>query len=170
MADIYPSANLLPKDPVLRAKARFFIEKLNTVLVPAWDDFPQREGSKEPFLAVLDVVQSLLPETGFVVGEWSIADASIAPFIGRAEVALREDFGAWQEGEGPVAYKEVFEGERFGRLAQYWRNSKARESWKTFDEVRRRQQPEIKGDADILSRERTSRAWKGGSGAREHRW
>lgn len=136
LADIYPSANLLPKDPVQRAKARFFIEKVNDVLKPAWEDFPQREGSLKPFLAVLETILSLLPDTGYVAGEWSIADASVAPFIGRTEVALREDTGAWEAGKGLAAYQEVFEGEHFARLAQYWHDSKERGSWRqTFDEV-----------------------------------
>ncbi|KZV74998.1 hypothetical protein PENSPDRAFT_731949 [Peniophora sp. CONT] len=135
LADIYPSAGLLPKDPVQRAKARFFIEKVNTALKPAWAEFQARKGSKEPFLAGLEAVQSLLPESGFAIGEWSIADASVAPIIGRAEVALREDLGSWAAGEGTALYKEIFEGERFARLAKYWRDNQARESWKkTFNE------------------------------------
>ena len=134
--DIYPAANLLPKDPVERAKARFFIEKVNAALKPTWADF-QRKNVKEPFIAGLETIQSLLPATGFAVGAWSLADASVAPILGRAEVALREDIGVWAAGEGPATYKEIFEGERFARLVKYWRASQARDSWKkTWNEVR----------------------------------
>ncbi|VDB83125.1 unnamed protein product [Peniophora sp. CBMAI 1063] len=136
LADLYPQADLLPKDPVQRAQARFFVGKVNTLLEPAWEDFPQRDGSLAPFLGVLDTIESLLPEGGFVAGSWSIADAAVAPFIGRAEVVLREDTGAWDSGEGLAAYEAVFKGHRSPRLARYWRECKERRSWKeTFDET-----------------------------------
>ncbi|VDB83126.1 unnamed protein product [Peniophora sp. CBMAI 1063] len=136
LADIYPEAGLLPKDSVQRAKARFFIEKSNSTLKPAWGAYQWLKGSKDAFIAGLEAVQSLLPESGFAVGEWSIAEASIAPILGRAEATLRADTGAWAAGEGPVTYKEVFEGERFARIVQYWRDIQARDSWKkTFNEA-----------------------------------
>ncbi|VDB83127.1 unnamed protein product [Peniophora sp. CBMAI 1063] len=136
LADIYPSANLLPKDPVQRAKARFFIEKVNSTLKPAWSEFQARKGPKDAFLTALEAVQALLPQSGFAIGEWSIADASVAPILGRVEVALREDIGSWAAGEGPATYKEVFEGQKFARLVKYWRDNQARESWKkSFNEA-----------------------------------
>ncbi|KZV74999.1 hypothetical protein PENSPDRAFT_662016 [Peniophora sp. CONT] len=139
LADLYPSAGLLPKDPVQRAKARFFIEKVDSMISSPWSGFQQRNGHgpKELFLTGLETVQSLLPESGFVIGEWSIADASVAPILARAEIALHEDLVSWDEGEGPALHKEIFEGERFARLVKYLRDNQARESWKkTFNAVR----------------------------------
>lgn len=79
----------------------------------------------------------MLPDTGFAVGEWSIADAAIAPQFGRVLVRLREDFGSWEKGLGPEMYKDIVEGERFARWMRYWRDNEARESWKkTWDDVR----------------------------------
>ena len=46
-------------------------------------------------------IQALLPETGFAVGEWSLADAAIAPFIAWLFVALENDLGLYAPGEGP---------------------------------------------------------------------
>lgn len=139
LADIYPSAKLLPTDPVQRAKARFFIEKVNTAVIKSWIGFQKGQGTKEEFFAGLEATQNLLPETGFAVGEWSIADVAVAPQFGRVEVALREDLGPWEEGVGPDMYKVVFEGTRFARWVRYWRDIEARESWKkTWDEVRSR--------------------------------
>ena len=103
----------------------------------SWAAFHQRQGPKDTFIAGLETVQALLPETGFAVGEWSIADAAVAPFLGRAEVALQGDLGSWEKGVGPETYKEVFESERFARIVKYWRDNEARESWKkTWNEVR----------------------------------
>ncbi|KZV75006.1 hypothetical protein PENSPDRAFT_748849 [Peniophora sp. CONT] len=137
LADIYPEAKLLPTDPVQRAKARFFIEKANSTFIRSWLMFHKGEGSKEDVFIGLKTMQNLLPEKGFAVGEWSIADAAVAPLFGWAQVALREGLGSYEEGAGPEMYREIFEGERFGRWVEYWRENEARESWKnTWDEAR----------------------------------
>ena len=94
----------------------------------SWAAFHQRQGPKDAFIAGLETVQALLPETGFAVGEWSIADAAVTPFLGRAEVALQGDLGSWEKGVGPETYREVFESERFARIVKYWRDNEARES------------------------------------------
>ncbi|KZV75010.1 hypothetical protein PENSPDRAFT_748853 [Peniophora sp. CONT] len=114
LADIYPSAKLLPADPVQRAQARFFIKKVNTAVIQSWIAFQKGQGTKEEFLAGLEATQNLLPETGFAVGE-----LAVAPQFGRVEVALREDLGPWEQGVGPDMYKVTFEGTRFARWVRY---------------------------------------------------
>ncbi len=42
IADLYPESNLLPKDPVLRAKARFFIDAFSTKVSPFYMGFVAR--------------------------------------------------------------------------------------------------------------------------------
>lgn len=78
----------------------------------------------------------MLPEKGFAVVEWSIADAAVTPLFGSIQVALREDLGSWEKGLGPEMYKDIFEGRRFARWLRYWRDNEARQSWKkVWDEA-----------------------------------
>ncbi|KAJ6514685.1 thioredoxin-like protein [Mycena vulgaris] len=123
VADLYPASALLPTDAVLRAKARFFIDVVSTKFGPA-------------FMAPLDALealQSLLPaDKPFAVGEeFTAADIALAPFLARMEVALKNDIGAYKEGEGTKAAEYFFSGGRFARLVKYFDEIKARESFKT---------------------------------------
>jgi hypothetical protein len=53
------------------------------------------------------------------------------------EVWLKNDIGAYKEGEGKKASESFFSGDRFARLVKYFDALKARESFKaTFDAVR----------------------------------
>ncbi|KAJ7107336.1 glutathione S-transferase [Mycena epipterygia] len=139
VADLYPEATLLPNDPVLRAKARFFIDTVSTKFLPAYMGPLARGQSFEPLWDALDVVQDLLPvDKPYVLGDdYTAADIAITPFLARLEVALRNDIGAYKEGEGAKAAEYFFSGERFKRLVKYYETIKARESFKaTFDEAR----------------------------------
>ncbi|VDB89978.1 unnamed protein product [Peniophora sp. CBMAI 1063] len=133
LADLYPG--LLPTDPVERAKARFFIETASSKFHPGFGALFMRGEGPDALFAGLEAVQSLLPEEGFAIGQWSIADAAIQPFLGRLELLLRNDVGKFAEGEGPKIYKEIFENEKFARVAKYIKEFLARDSWKvTWDE------------------------------------
>ncbi|THU79688.1 hypothetical protein K435DRAFT_973054 [Dendrothele bispora CBS 962.96] len=126
LSDIHPTIpSLLPRDPVKRARARFFIDAVSTKFVPAFYKF-QVLGEKEAVGGLMEGVESvmrLLPslegkaegENGikegqggqeidpgpFVLGpNFSIADAAIAPFALRWELSLSNDIGAYEEGEG----------------------------------------------------------------------
>ncbi|KAJ7107400.1 glutathione S-transferase, partial [Mycena epipterygia] len=138
-ADLYPEATLLPKDPVLRAKARFFIDTASTKFFPAYMGPLARGQSFEPLWDALDILQDLLPvDKPYVLGDdYTAADIAITPFLARLEVALRNDIGAYKEGEGAKAAEYLFSGEGFKRLVKYYEMIKARESFKaTFDEAR----------------------------------
>jgi len=90
----------------------------------------------DPLLKGFEDVQALLPAAGgFAVGsEYTIADAALAPFFGRVELLLRNDVGAFAVGEGKKGYAQLFEGQKFSRLQQYFKDVTSRESWKTvFD-------------------------------------
>ncbi|KAL5476872.1 hypothetical protein ACEPAI_3058 [Sanghuangporus weigelae] len=136
IADLYPDSKLLPKDPVLRAKTRFFIDAISTKLTPGWAAFIMRGESADGFLNGAEAIQALLPndKTFAVSDDFTIADAAIAPFLGRAVVCLKNDIGFFAPGEGKKAY-EVLNSPRFSKLIKYYRALEARDSFKlTFDE------------------------------------
>ncbi|KAJ7107348.1 hypothetical protein C8R44DRAFT_885371 [Mycena epipterygia] len=105
VADLYPEATLLPKDPVLRAKARFFIDTVSTKFLPA-------------YMGPLNLLSADRP---YVLGEeYTAADIAITSFLARLEVALKNDIGAYKEGEGVKAAEYFFSGGRFKRLVKYF--------------------------------------------------
>ncbi|KAI0654862.1 hypothetical protein C8Q70DRAFT_463241 [Cubamyces menziesii] len=135
VADLFPESGILPKDPVTRAKARFFIEGVSSKLIPAWYAYFLRNAPVEDFYNALKYVQSLLPEEGFAVGEFSIADIAIAPFLARTRVSLLNEIGKYPEGDGKKVWAHITSGD-FARIAKYSEDLFARESFKaTFDEA-----------------------------------
>ncbi|KAJ7867286.1 glutathione S-transferase [Mycena leptocephala] len=136
VADLYPESNILPKDPVLRAKVRFFIDAVSTKFLPEFMGPIARGQPFEPLFEALEQLQALLPaDKMYAVGdEYTAADIAIAPFLARMEVWLKNDLGAYKEGEGKKASEHLFSGDRFARLIKYFDALKARESFKaTFD-------------------------------------
>ena len=71
------------------------------------------------------------------MGEYSVADVAITPFLARARVALLNEFGGYPEGEGKRVLEALTSGEgKFARFGRYFNDLLARESFKaTFDEV-----------------------------------
>lgn len=137
VADLFPESSLLPKDPILRAKARFFIDAVSTKLSPGWAGFIIRGEDVEALYKGLEALQSLLPEdkTYAVSNDYTIADIAITPFLARLEVTLKNDLGAYKEGEGKKAW-EVYQSDKFAKIRKYFENIKGRASFKaTFDEV-----------------------------------
>ncbi|KAH9051929.1 glutathione S-transferase [Lactarius vividus] len=136
VADLYPDSGLLPKDPVERARIRFFIDAVSTKVSPVTAAFFFRGESPDAFIAAAAEIQELLsPTAQFAVGDhFTIADAAIAPFLARWELQLRNDVGKFAEGTGPRVHKELFQSERFARLQKYLANISSRESFKSsFD-------------------------------------
>ncbi|KAL7283924.1 hypothetical protein ACG7TL_001196 [Trametes sanguinea] len=134
LADIFPDARLLPEDPVLRARVRLFNVAVDTKLQNALMGFIFLGASLDSTLAVLEDFQAMLPPTGFVVGEWSIADATFIPILARLHMVLRTGLGNIL----PEVAKEGVEAlrsPRFARLKQYWDDITARPSTaKTWNE------------------------------------
>lgn len=130
---------LLPKDPVLRAKARFFIETVSTKIIPAFFSVHLRGESPEIIVSAIEVLQDLLPTEGYAVGEWSIADAAVVTFVARAEVGLKNDLGAYDEGTGKKAWDTLETSPKFERFRKWYADVKGRKSFQdTYDEVRTR--------------------------------
>ncbi len=127
---------LLPKDPVLRAKARFFIETCSSKFVPAWTAATSDGASPDKILIAIEAIQDLLPPEGFAVGEWSLADAALAPLLARNEINLKNDWGAFDEGTGKKAWEKLSTDPKFERIRKYYDTAKLRKSFReTFDEA-----------------------------------
>jgi len=125
---------LLPSSPVARAKARFFTNFISTTFIPAFQAVAIRGEGHEQLFDALEKVQALLPpDGGFAVGkEFTIADAAIAPFLGRLEVVLK---GVVDDEQGVKTLQRLQTDPKFERYRRYWADLKARESYKkTFDE------------------------------------
>lgn len=135
VADI--SNSLLPKDPVLRAKARFFMNAVSN-FVTTYHSVVLSGEPVDKLLANLISLQALLPAEGFAIGpEFTIADASIAPFLARMELLLKNDVGAYDEGTGYAAWQTFRTDKKYARINKYLEDNKGRESFKaTFEEVR----------------------------------
>ncbi|KAI8971297.1 hypothetical protein BD414DRAFT_500867 [Trametes punicea] len=137
VADLFPHSAILPTDPVRRAKARFFVDGVSTKWVPKWHSFLQGKTSVDDLYEAVEYLQGLLPEQGYAVGEYSLADIAITPFLARARVALLNDLGGYPAGEGPRVLEALTSGSgRFARFGKYFSDLLARESFKaTFDEA-----------------------------------
>ncbi|KAA1476130.1 glutathione S-transferase [Dentipellis sp. KUC8613] len=137
VSELYPNANLHPKDPVDRARARFFIDA-STKITQFYSFILQPGTSPDEFIERLRSLQALLPPGGgWAVGpQFTIADAAFAPFLGRIELFLRNGVGRYDPAEGKRVYELLFKSTEFARLQQYWRDIAARPSFKaSFDEA-----------------------------------
>lgn len=128
----------MPKDAIARAKIRFFVEGVNTKIIPATMAFFARGESPDALYRAYDDIQELIAKDGvkFAVGnEFTIADAVLLPLIAIAELTLSNGIGGYAEGEGRKVL-EVFQGPRYGKLWAYFQDLKTRKSFQdSFDEV-----------------------------------
>ncbi|KAI0824926.1 hypothetical protein BC628DRAFT_382246 [Trametes gibbosa] len=135
LADIFPTAHLLPSDPALRARVRLFYSAVELFLPKGFIGFCYVGAPLQTLLAALDDFQALLPPTGFAVGEWSIADAAAMPILNRLFLCLRDGFGTI----APEALREasdIVESPRYTRLHKYIEDNLARPNVKkVWDEV-----------------------------------
>lgn len=139
VADLYPESGMLPKDPVLRAKARIFIDAVSNKLTQTQYKVINRgEGTAEDLVQAYESLQALLPPKGFVVGDFSIADIAIAPFLARIELLLSNDLGAWPAGKGEgQRILGLLQQPKLTRIWEYWKELQKRPSVAdTFDKVR----------------------------------
>ncbi|KZV68266.1 hypothetical protein PENSPDRAFT_634496 [Peniophora sp. CONT] len=136
LADLYPQ--LLPATPIDRARAQFFIAKVEEKVMATWYGVVAiGDIEMEALVNGMRDVQDLLPdpkegdseETGYAAGRWSIADAAFMPLLYFVELYMRNDLCVHPVGKGRDAWVEMFEGERFGRLQAYFKRVKARKSW-----------------------------------------
>ena len=99
LADLFPEAHLLPSDPVLRAKARLFINIFETKVFKPSEAFflfyTEGSDSAKELLEGLDALQAALPPSGLAVGaqQWTNADSAVAPFLIRMDMMLKHGIG-----------------------------------------------------------------------------
>ena len=135
LADVFPNSGLLPADPALRARARLFYQAVDSKFLPAFFAFFFLKAPLDALLGALQGMQSLLPEEGFAVGEWSIADATFTPLLMRLNLFLTVSPFTLKE-EVIKQAVEALRSPRFARLQKYLEDNMARPSMaKTWDEV-----------------------------------
>jgi len=137
IADLFPDSDLLPKDPVERAKVRFFIDAVSTKVIPAISPYVARGGPIEPVLEAYDFLQQQIQGPGkYALGDrFTLADIAIAPFLGRSLlVSLKNGIGKFDKEYGKQIWAALNEP-KYDKFWQYFNNIQARSSWKdTFDE------------------------------------
>ncbi|KAH7908516.1 glutathione S-transferase C-terminal-like protein [Hygrophoropsis aurantiaca] len=135
IADLYPDSGLLPKDPVARAKVRFFIETVSSKFLPPIFAWSKGQETVENVLKGVDTIQDLLSESGeFAVGNtYTIADAAIIPFIAGLKISYENDIGNYTPGEGHRLGSEL-QKTQYAKFMRYSQSMLERQSTKdTFD-------------------------------------
>ncbi|KAG1758777.1 thioredoxin-like protein [Suillus occidentalis] len=136
LAELYPDSGLLPKDPISRAKVRFFIDATHKHLEGPLFDFIRGREPYENALKGIEFIQGLLEEgEDFAVGKhYTIADACISPHLARLKIVTETDLGKFPAGMG---YKlgEELKGPKFIKLMKYVQRMLERPSLKqSYDE------------------------------------
>ncbi|KAG1779998.1 hypothetical protein EV702DRAFT_1084007 [Suillus placidus] len=136
LADIYPDSGLLPKDPILRAKARFFMDATTKHVEGPFYAFIRGLESYDNTLKGIEFIQGLLEEgRDFAVGDhYTIADACISPHLAGLKIVIETDTGKFPVGMG---YKlgEELKGPKFAKFMKYVQGMLDRPSLKqTYDE------------------------------------
>ncbi|KAL1940769.1 hypothetical protein VTO73DRAFT_7810 [Trametes versicolor] len=129
LAELFPDAPLLPTDPFLRAKARTFVEIYRNYVSSEYLGAFFLGKPIEGVLKALETLQAALPpDGGFAAGEWSIAEAAVAPFIARLFLFLRVGLGSYTEEQGQTL-RDTLASPRFARLTQWVKDVHERPSF-----------------------------------------
>ncbi|OCH87035.1 hypothetical protein OBBRIDRAFT_814285 [Obba rivulosa] len=135
VADLFPETNMLPPDPILRAKARYFMDVFKTKVVTSWNGYFRWGEAAQSLFTALEGLQALLPPTGFVAGEFSIADVASVLFLVRMWLMLEHELLLFDAKEDEA--KETIKALRqrhFERLERYTHDVMERPSFKgTFN-------------------------------------
>ncbi|KAI0663839.1 thioredoxin-like protein [Cubamyces menziesii] len=129
IADVFPEAHLLPDDPVLRAKARAFTEIFRNYVDSEFRSAFFMGKHFDGLLLALEKLQRALPPSGFAVGQWTIADAAVAPFLARMLLFVRVGLGTYGE-EDWQKLREALASDRFARIVRYIQDVHERPSFK----------------------------------------
>ncbi|KAH9851546.1 hypothetical protein C2E23DRAFT_829669 [Lenzites betulinus] len=131
LADTFPG--LLPTDPLLRAHARLAILRVDAALLMPFISFIFLNAPAETVHVEFERFQEMLPPTGYLAGEWSIADASFVPILIRWVGAIESGLGTFTP-EARKESQEAWHSPRFARLRKYYEDNMARPSMaKTLD-------------------------------------
>jgi len=84
----FPQVRLMPSDPLLRSKARIWIDFMNTRLHPAASDLQHDRNLDKAGETMAQHLQTLEKEIAgkdFLVGDYSLADITFIPFYTRRD-------------------------------------------------------------------------------------
>ncbi len=84
----YPQVRLMPTDPLLRARARIWIDFCNTRLQAAAGNIAHAhevEKSKERVRGYLETLDREMRDKEYIAGEYSLADITYIPFFCRLQ-------------------------------------------------------------------------------------
>ncbi|KAG1731621.1 glutathione S-transferase C-terminal-like protein [Suillus paluster] len=138
IGDLYPSSNIVPADPVLRAQARFFIEIVSTKFSPNFMKFAtgNPETTHVTVLTGVDAIQDILPDGAkYAVGDqYTIADIAFTPFWARLNLILQKGIGAYKD-EERKSFLKALEDPKYTKFNGYVQRLLERQSFKsTFHE------------------------------------
>ncbi len=164
ISDIYPEANLLPADPILRAKARRVISLYENYVHDGFKAAVFLGQPAEGLLQALGKFQSALPPTGFAIGQYSIADCAVAPFLVRMMLFFRRGLGGYTYEEGDKV-RQALSGEEYARFRTYIQDLTERPSFHvSWDEVSGKAQHGVVVDMLLTCHYHTGRMPKSSSG------
>ena len=94
LEDRFPEHPILPADPLARARARLLHDRITAALgIPTFKlargTDPERTAAEQAIREALAKLEPEVPETGFLVGPFSIADIALAPFVAKLPPRLR---------------------------------------------------------------------------------
>ena len=84
----FPQVRLMPSDPLLRSKARIWIDFMNTRVHPAASDLQHDRNldkAEETMKQHLQTLDQAMAGKDFLVGEYSLADITFIPFYTRRQ-------------------------------------------------------------------------------------
>ncbi|KAH9923130.1 thioredoxin-like protein [Epithele typhae] len=135
LADLYPGTTLVPTDPLKKADMRLFIAFWDQKGMDHVRGFLTGTSTVEAYLTFFEELQARLPPTGFAIGEFSLADVAIAPFLLLSEMALKNEIGKYAVEDGKKVLGALAEP-KFSRIQKYVNDLKERPSIKnTYDEA-----------------------------------
>jgi glutathione S-transferase len=88
LEEIFPALRLMPSNPLLRAKARIWIDFMNSRVHPAASDLAhdrEPDKARERMKQHLETLDKEMAGRKYLVGDYSLADITFIPFYTRRE-------------------------------------------------------------------------------------
>jgi glutathione S-transferase len=88
LEEIFPAVRLMPSNPLLRAKARIWIDFMNSRVHPAASDLAhdrEPDKARERMKQHLETLDKEMAGRKYLVGDYSLADIKFIPFYTRRE-------------------------------------------------------------------------------------
>jgi len=88
LEEIFPAVRLMPSNPLLRAKARIWIDFMNSRVHPAASDLAhdrEPDKARERMKQHLETLDKEMAGRKYLVGDYSLADITFIPFYTRRE-------------------------------------------------------------------------------------